>query len=114
MNYQLSKPIVEEKKYALVKDMVENRENIQNSIWFRTLIKDLETKGLAKHKRLIMRSREDVEQFLNTYVLGMINSLMNEGYDLSSNGEVGTALIARMDPFISQLRVTIVSIVPER
>ncbi len=92
-NYRSPKPIVEVAKFALVKDMIENQNDIHNSIWFQKLMDDVENKGLAKHKRLKMSNQQEVEQFLKTHVLGMINSLSESGYDMSVDDEVGSGLI---------------------
>ncbi|MCP4072082.1 MAG: hypothetical protein GY742_10150 [Hyphomicrobiales bacterium] len=92
-NYQPLTLIAENRKYHKVKDMVEKRKDFQNSIWFQDLLVELEMNGQATHKKITMHSPEEVEAFMSSYVVELINSLINEGFNLDKAGDVGTALI---------------------
>nr|WP_306267789.1 hypothetical protein [Pararhizobium sp. IMCC3301] len=50
--YQNLKSLSSERKYKKVSDIVQNRNNFKNSIWYSDLVSSLQEKGFAKHKSL--------------------------------------------------------------
>jgi len=92
-NYQSLSLIAKQEKFLKVKDMVEKRKDFRSSIWFQDLLDELEVNGQATHKKIKMHNPEEVEAFMSGYVVGLINSLIKEGFNLDKAGDIGSALI---------------------
>lgn len=82
-------------KYKKVSDFVKNRNNFRNSIWYSDLLLSLQEKGYANHKKIYMYSESEIDHFITSYVLGLINSLEQDGYIGGKGREFGTALIGK-------------------
>ncbi len=67
-------------KYRKVADVVEKYPRYQTSAWYHELLKTLADEGAAFHKRIVMRSRREIDDFFVRYVLPLIESMRDEGY----------------------------------
>lgn len=90
-----ARPIEQESRYKLLEDVVVHRNRVDQSEWFQMLMRELEDTGLARHKLLTFRSREDIIKFLESYVIGLIKTLESTGYDETISADTGTAFIDR-------------------
>lgn len=93
--YQNIKSFSCERKYKKVSNIVENRADFKNSIWYSDLVSCLQENGFARHKKIYMRSESEIDHFMTSYVLRLIDSLEQEGYDVARGKDFGTALIGK-------------------
>jgi len=57
--------------------------------------KHLEKQGHTKHKKILMRSKDDIDHFMQSYVLNLLDSLEKDGFDFKQGGGIGRALIGK-------------------
>ncbi len=81
------------KKFKLIEDLAENRNDLEQSKWFHALLQEIKTRGFAKHKTIIMRNHEDVLSFFSSYILKLIASMEAQGYLPQKTKDAGTAII---------------------
>lgn len=74
-------PMTETPRYLRVADFIRRPGSVEDTAWFRDLAEELAATGAARHKDIIMRSREDIHGFFDTYVIPMIDSLRRDGFD---------------------------------
>lgn len=82
-------------KYNRVSDITKHRGDYKSSKWYSDLICELSEHGVAKHKKIMMRSENDVDHFMKYYVLSMLDSLERDGFDPAKGGGLGKALIGK-------------------
>tara|TARA_R110000868_G_scaffold42724_2_gene144209 strand:- start:7418 stop:8110 length:693 start_codon:yes stop_codon:yes gene_type:complete len=92
-DYQEMRLIEGDQKFHKVQDIVANRDNFTDSFWYNSLLQDIATNGVAKHKKIYMRDKHDVEMFMSSYVVELIDSLERDGYDMTKGKQCGSALI---------------------
>lgn len=85
--------IEENNKYKKIRDFIENMERVEESIWFAELVNQLHINKVAKHKRKLMKNKEEILYFLNNYVFDLIHSMRNFGYISSKAQDYSTVLI---------------------
>lgn len=93
--YQKPTPIELHRNYLKIKNIIEHRENYTDSEWYSDLANSLEEQGHAKHKKIIMRSKDDIDHFMQSYVLALLDSLERDGFDFQQGGGIGRALIGK-------------------
>lgn len=91
--YQEAKPLSSQKKFKRIGDLVDNRRTYKNSHWYDELVTALQQNGFARHKKIIMHSEQEIENFIQSYALNLIDGLERDGYDLNKGGKLGRALI---------------------
>ncbi len=91
--YQNITKLEQHKKYIKIKNIIDHRDNYKESQWYLDLVSDLTTRGFAKHKKITMVSKNDIDHFIKTYVLSLVDSLEQDGFDLTKGGGIGRALI---------------------
>ncbi|MHA6324672.1 hypothetical protein [Roseivivax sp. CAU 1753] len=82
-------------KYNKVADFIAHRDTVDDSIWFRQLMDELRTRGVAVHKDIRMRSEAEVRDFFRDYVGGLADSLVAEGFSDEKSSYESTAVINR-------------------
>jgi hypothetical protein len=91
--YHSPEPIETERRHRLLADLVAHRMHPQDSLWYKQLCQQLEQRGLAHHKKIILSNRAEIDAFLRDYVLNLVDSLALTGYDPKRAGDTGGALI---------------------
>lgn len=76
-----------------LRDFIEGDGDPRRTLWFRTLDAELKRNGTVRHKSIVMRSEQDIADFLSTYVGGMVRSLKAEGYRKQAAGYESTAAV---------------------
>jgi len=89
------KPISVEslKKFKKVKDLILNMEDYSSSIWYNDLYSKLKSEGYAKHKDLHIGSKKELDSFFENYVLKLVHSMSDKGYDQSIDQDVANIMI---------------------
>jgi hypothetical protein len=80
-------------KYRKVKDFIENRHRVEGTIWYGELMDELKRKGCASYKKKRLYSKEEIDSFFQSYVMDLVDSMEEEGYNISKSTETGVALI---------------------
>ena len=94
-SYRSPRRIEDLDNYCIVRDVVDKRHRMEQSLWYRRLTAELEKYGCARHKGIRLFSRADIDHFFQGYVRGLIESMESSGYDLNKGGaEFGSALVA--------------------
>lgn len=86
-------PIEQHINYKKIRNVIEHRENYKESQWYLGLANSLEEQGHAKHKNIVMHSKDDIDHFMQSYVLTLLDSLEKDGFDFRKGGGIGRALI---------------------
>lgn len=79
--------------YRRVSDIMKYRDNYKISQWYLSLASSLREFGFVKYKKIIMRSESDIDLFMNSYVLSLIDSMEKDGFDPNKGGGIGRSLI---------------------
>lgn len=82
-------------KYRKVQDLYAHRHDVRQSHWFATLQDELQRHGMARHKKLVMRSEAEILAFFEEYVGKLIRSMETNGYRTDRGADTGTATIGR-------------------
>ncbi|MEH6725025.1 MAG: hypothetical protein V7703_02625 [Hyphomicrobiales bacterium] len=77
-----------------MKNIIAHRDDYKQSQWYSDLLSDLTERGFAKHKKIVMASKSDIDHFMESYVLSLIDSLERDGFDFTKGGGIGRALIS--------------------
>jgi hypothetical protein len=94
-DYQSPVNIESKEKYIKVKDFIENMDDLDKTLWRKNLLDELAESGLARHKNRIMHSEQEIDDFLNSYVKLLVESIKTDGYDISKDNEIGSVLVAQ-------------------
>ncbi|WP_417741213.1 hypothetical protein [Salipiger sp.] len=85
--------VTETHRFRLLEDLMAHEQDLRSSLWFRELSDDLASTGIASYKRRRLRSEAEIIAFLDSYMLGMIESFRTTGFDVSKSGFEPTAVI---------------------
>lgn len=77
-----SKLLKDDPKYFKVQDAIFNKDRIEESAWFNSLERSIETTGKAEHKDIELFSINDIHHFFKDYFFGMVDSMRSDGYRL--------------------------------
>jgi hypothetical protein len=80
-------------KFEKVRDFLDNRMNMHQTLWHRALSKELRDNGVAYHKGIRMDTPRDIDSFFEGYVMPMVHSLAAEGFQMDRGGGVGAVLV---------------------
>lgn len=86
-------PICDTPRYRRVADLLQHRDDVTQSAWYRDLMDELRETGCARHKQIEMRSAAEVMEFFAGYVLPLVDSLEREGFRGDVEGYPSTAVI---------------------
>lgn len=64
-------------------------------MWFEELNNKLRTDGMAKHKNITIRSAGELHSFFEDYVLKLVGSLKDNGYDFGIDQDIPNIMIGR-------------------
>ncbi len=85
--------VTETHRYRLLEDLAAHSDDLRASLWFRTFQADLAAKGVADYKGRKLHSEDEILEFLDSYVLGLIESIRATGFDASKTGYESSAVI---------------------
>jgi len=92
-----SKPVAVEslKKFKKVKDLIVKKEDYSSSMWYNDLYSKLKSDGYAKHKNHLIGSKKELDAFFENYVLKLVHSMCNIGYNHSIDQDVANIMIGK-------------------
>ncbi|WP_152448257.1 hypothetical protein [Roseivivax sp. THAF40] len=93
--FRPGQPVVDTPRYRKVADFISHRDTPTDSLWYRDLMRELETQGVAWHKKIAMRSEAEILDFLEGYVGGLMDSLRAHGFSSNESRYESSALICR-------------------
>ena len=85
--------IEEMPKYQLVSDFLKNIETPRESLWYNNLLHQLNSLGIAKHKKHEMRSPDEILHFLDHYNHTVVQTMKSKGFCDSYTGFEATGVI---------------------
>jgi len=85
-------PIELLEKDRKVKDLLSS-SHYCDSLWYRSLLAELTTKGKTRHKGIKITSQNELNKFFETYVWELIASMRGDGYVERAGSDTGTAFI---------------------
>lgn len=85
--------VEDEHRYGLLSDFIARRDTPEDTEWFRLLLRECRSGGIAHHKSIEMRSETDILDFLRGYAGGLIDSLVRDGFRPEKTGYESTAVI---------------------
>ena len=83
-----------------------HRDDPTSSLWYRDLCAAIERDGHVASHGGVRTSDAEVEQFLTGYVLPLVDSIEQHGYDPSVTGEIGWAAIGPSGEVLKTKRTT--------
>jgi hypothetical protein len=83
------------KKFKKVNDLITKKEDYSSSIWYNDLYSQLKSDGFAKHKDHRIGSKEELDSFFENYVLKLVHSMNEKGYDHSIDQDVANIMIGK-------------------
>ncbi|SFR49119.1 hypothetical protein [Thiomicrospira sp. ALE5] len=86
-------PVQDVLRYKLVKNLLDQKLQYHYSDWYELLEKQLQQKGYAKHKKIIMKTLDEINGFFDGYVTPLYLSLINEGFKVDSIHNVAKVYI---------------------
>lgn len=95
IHYTEPVPINTLKKFEKVRDLIIHKEDYTKSMWFQELNHKLREGGMAKHKDITIRSVDELNRFFEDYVLKLVISMENSGYDFSIDQDIPNIMIGR-------------------
>lgn len=91
--YEEPKHVAGLQKYRYVKDLIENIPNYQSSQWYRRHAEEIRLRGRTEHKQLMIKSIDELNKFFEEYVLDLVFSMKENGYDINKGQQVGYVTI---------------------
>jgi hypothetical protein len=82
-------------KYKKVKDLIEHSTGYLKSLWYNDMLRELETVGAVKHKEITLCTVEELNNFFESYVLELVNSMKKNGYMESKCSQIGNVTIGK-------------------
>lgn len=82
-------------QYSLIADLFEHKSDYKKSFWYKKISADIEEFGKHMHKKICLKSTQDVEAFFEGYALDLINSMKTTGYDEEKAKDYGAAIIGK-------------------
>ncbi|NBC27028.1 MAG: hypothetical protein GVY08_09215 [Bacteroidetes bacterium] len=86
-------PVEKMPRYFKVKNLIENREDLTSTVWYKKLVRDLETDGIARHKEIELYSEQEITEFFHSYVFDLVDSMAATGYSMKKGADIGSALV---------------------
>lgn len=81
--------------FLKVDDFRKNINNIENSSWYKSIMKEITLKGHYLHKKIKLKNKEDVFLFFSDYVIALIESLRKKNFIKDSNNDIPSVYIGR-------------------
>ena len=96
--------IDDNRKYQVIRDLVMHRDDFRASQLYRQMLHRIETEKVAHYKKTRIASVDELDQFVGGYLIGLIDSLAQDGYraDLA-DPKGGFAMIDRDGELIKGL-----------
>ncbi len=85
--------VAETGHYRKVDDLIQNIDNIPQSLWHQELVSSLQDTGKAQHKNIVMTNTAQIDNFFQSYVLPLVIGLKTKGYNDPQGGYESSAVI---------------------
>ena len=81
--------------FLIVDDFKRNINKIDNSIWYKSIMKEINLKGFYFHKKIEIKNQEEVFLFFKNYVISLIESLKEKKFIKDNNEDIPTVYVSR-------------------
>lgn len=82
-------------KYQVLKNLINCRHDYQKSIWYQDFSLKLNSKGIVKHKKIVITNTHELKNFFENYVLDLVDSMEKHGYILNKSSQIGYVMIGQ-------------------
>lgn len=86
-------PIEATGRYRRCVDLLAHEQDFRASAWYREAAARLAAGHPVRHKKVTVHSLRELDSFFETYLLGLVRSLRNEGYDPGKAPRPGSAFV---------------------
>jgi len=86
-------PVRDTQRYRRIADALDHADALQNSLWFHQMRTQLRDTGAAYYKTRALHSEAEILAFLRDDLLGLVESMRENGFDGSRTGYESTAVI---------------------
>jgi hypothetical protein len=87
------RPISENEKYRRLENLVLCGDSFRETDWYQDLHKEWSARGFVVHKQMVFKSEPDLDAFFKGYLLPLIDSLKNKGYDRTIGDDLGAVVV---------------------
>ena len=81
--------------FILISDLVKNKKDFKKSNWYLNAKNSIESTGLFVYKKNQITTLVDLDILFSDYLLPLINSISNNGWDSEISDEIPTGMIGR-------------------
>lgn len=81
--------------YLRVNNLKQNIHHFENSIWYQSIMAEINSKGYYFHKKIKIKSKHETITFLKKYVIELIESLKNKQFIQEDVNDIPKILIGR-------------------
>jgi len=86
--------------HILIEDLIKKRNNYKNSIWYKRAKSSVNSLGLYIYKNRRILSEKDLDSFFVDYILKLIDSIDDHGWNESLSPDLPTGMIGRSGEII--------------
>jgi len=81
--------------YLNIDDFKNNIKKIETSLWYKLILREINSKGFYIHKKIKISNKEELVNFFENYVINLIESLQNNNFINEKLDDVPQVLIGR-------------------
>lgn len=78
-----------------INNFKENISKPENSLWYKLIVKEINSRGYYLHKKIKIKNEDDIFNFFENYLIKLINSLKYNQFILENDDDVPQVLIGR-------------------
>jgi len=81
--------------FVLINNLVQNKKDFKKSDWYHHAKKSIYSSGVFIHKKLYIKNLSELDIFFSEYLIPLIDSLSENGWDSKISDEIPTGMIGR-------------------
>ena len=90
-----SKPFDKTHWYIRVKNLKDNLDNLEASLWYQIIMKEISLNGYYLHKKIKIKNKSETINFLENHVISLVNSLKDRQFIQNDFNDVPHVMIGR-------------------
>lgn len=93
IHYAKPVPITSLSKYQKIHNLFIHKDDYTKSKWYQNFYNEFLSTGKVSHKKIIITSDKELHNFFKNYALGLIESMLKDGYNHNINQDIGNIMI---------------------
>ena len=81
--------------FVRIKDFKKNIKKLDSSLWYKLIMKEINSKGFYIHKKTLIRNEKEVINFFENYLMSLIDSLSKNKFVIENEDDMPQVLIGR-------------------